>query len=584
MLILDLEVYQNYFLAAFLNTETREVFNFTDPKNIPRLIENQTLITFNGNNFDMPLLSYFLAGATTQQLKVACDAIIGGRRAYQIADDYGFAMLKIDHIDLIELPRGIASLKTYGGRMHCKTIRDLPYPPDAILTQDQMTEVREYCTNDLFTTLALYERMRPAIALRETMSAEYGQDLRSKSDAQIAEAVIRSRVESFTGKSLPKPKKPKAVRYTLPHWISFEREDLQKLAQTAADIVYKIHETTGAVCMPEAMADLRVKIGRSVYRLGIGGLHSSETCQAVICDDDHVLIDRDVASYYPNAILIQGCAPESMGASFSKIYWRILAERLHAKRTGDKVKNEALKICLNGSFGKFGSIYSCLYAPNLLIQTTVTGQLALLMLIEQCEAVGASVISANTDGIVIYCAKTKRDALQHVIDAWELTTGFETEETAYRAIYSRDVNNYIAIKTDGKAKGKGAYAPEDLSKNPASVICVDAVTQYLIDGTPVEETIDRCDDIRKFVTIRSVKGGAEKAGEYLGKVARWYYSTTSPGAILYKTNGNKVPKSDGARPCMTLPDSLPDDLDYDYYVSEAHAILADIGAAKRGLF
>jgi DNA polymerase elongation subunit (family B) len=584
MLILDLEVYENYFLAAFLNIETREVFNFTDRKHVPSLIKDHTLVTFNGNSFDIPLLSYFLAGATHKQLKVACDAIIGGQRGYQLANESGFAMLETDHIDLIELPRGIASLKTYGGRMHCKTIRDLPYPPDAILTLDQMEQVREYCTNDLFTTLALYERMRPAIALRESMSAEYGQDLRSKSDAQIAEAVIRSRVESFTGKMLPKPKKPKSVRYELPHWIAFDRDDLKALAKIATDSVYRIHETTGAVCMPEPMADLRVKIGQSTYRLGIGGLHSSETCQAVVCDEYHVLIDRDVASYYPNAILIQGCAPETMGASFSAIYRKILDERLHAKRTGDKVKNEALKITLNGSFGKFGSVYSCLYAPNLLIQTTITGQLALLMLIEQCEAVGASVISANTDGIVIHCPKTKRDALQHVIDGWELTTGFETEETQYRAIYSRDVNNYIAIKTDGTAKGKGAYAAEDLSKNPASVICVEAVTQYLIDGKPVEETIDRCDDIRKFISIRSVKGGAEKGGEYLGKVARWYYSTTSPGAILYKTNGNKVPKTEGARPCMTLPDSLPDDMDFEYYVREAHSLLSDIGAIKRGLF
>ena len=47
-----------------------------------------------------------------------------------------------------------------------------------------------------------------------------------------------------------------------------------------------------------------------------------------------------------------------------------------AKRTGDKVTNEAMKIMINGSFGKFGSKWSVLYSPDLLIQTTVTGQLA----------------------------------------------------------------------------------------------------------------------------------------------------------------------------------------------------------------
>lgn len=61
------------------------------------------------------------------------------------------------------------------------------------------------------------------------------------------------------------------------------------------------------------------------------------------------------------------------------------------------------KIVLNGTFGKLGSKYSFLYSPNLMIQVTITGQLALLMLIEALEAAGISVVSANTDGIVSRC-------------------------------------------------------------------------------------------------------------------------------------------------------------------------------------
>ena len=56
---------------------------------------------------------------------------------------------------------------------------------------------------------------------------------------------------------------------------------------------------------------------------------------------------------------------------------------------------------LNGTFGKTGSPYSVLFAPEMMIQTTITGQLALLMLIEHLETASISVISANTDGIVI---------------------------------------------------------------------------------------------------------------------------------------------------------------------------------------
>jgi len=47
--------------------------------------------------------------------------------------------------------------------------------------------------------------------------------------------------------------------------------------------------------------------------------------------------------------------------------------------------------------------------------------------------------------------------------------------------------------------------------------------------------------------------------------------------ISYVGSGNKVPKTEGARVCMTLPDTLPPDLDIDWYVGEAHQILSDIG-------
>ncbi|MDE5458240.1 hypothetical protein GWE18_36630 [Bradyrhizobium sp. CSA112] len=68
-----------------------------------------------------------------------------------------------------------------------------------------------------------------------------------------------------------------------------------------------------------------------------------------------------------------------------------------------------------------------------------------------------------------------------------------------------------------------------------------------------------------------------KDGKYLGKVIRWYYSTDASGSINYKLNGNKVARSDGAKPLMELPDALPNDVDYDWYIREAESILIDIG-------
>ena len=324
---------------------------------------------------------------------------------------------------------------------------------------------------------------------------------------------------------------------------------------------------------------MRICIGSGTYTMGIGGLHSNESCSSHVSNENVFLKDRDVVSYYPSIILNQSLYPAHMGEAFLEVYQGIVSQRIEAKRTGDKVTNEAMKIMINGSFGKFGSKWSVLYSPDLLIQTTVTGQLALLMLIENIELAGFTVVSANTDGIVIKGYESRVEDLNGVISYWEAVTGFNTEETEYRALYSKDVNNYVAIKPSGEVKLKGLYAPAGMQKNVTNSICVEAVIEYLRSGTPVPTTIMGCSDVRKFITIRQVNGGAKYDGQYLGKAVRWYYRKGEARSIRYAANNNKVARSDGAFPLMELPPALPQDVDYDWYIKEAQSILNDVGHA-----
>jgi hypothetical protein len=175
------------------------------------------------------------------------------------------------------------------------------------------------------------------------------------------------------------------------------------------------------------------------------------------------------------------------------------------------------------------------------------------------------------------CARSERDLMLSIFEQWEKETGFQTEETEYSALYSRDINNYIAIKPDGSFKTKGEYAETSLSKTPATHICSRALVDYLQLGIPIEKTILACTDIRDFVSVRGVTGGGVKDGEFLGKAVRWYYAKNQTGCIVYHKNGNKVPKTDGAKPLMTLPENLPGDIDYDWYVAETKSMLKDLG-------
>ncbi|WBF76844.1 hypothetical protein PSV3_00142 [Septimatrevirus PSV32] len=78
-----------------------------------------------------------------------------------------------------------------------------------------------------------------------------------------------------------------------------------------------------------------------------------------------------------------------------------------------------------------------------------------------------------------------------------------------------------------------------------------------------------------------MRGGGEKNGRYLGKVVRWYYPKNEAGYIAYVSSGNKVGKTDGARPVMDLPTEFPDDINYDWYINEAVEMLYDCGRLKK---
>ena len=588
--VFDLEVYEDYFLASFMELISGNVIEFEahpgkdlDREGIARMLRRYLLISFNGNHFDIPLLALALADPRPSRIKTGANAIIErGLKSWQFYDSFSVLAPKVDHIDLIEVAPGIASLKIYGGRLHSKKLQDLPIEPDASISPDQYPLLRRYCRNDLQTTKELYIKLQPQIALRDHMSEQYGIDLRSKSDAQIAEVVIASEVEKMTGHKVERTavKEGTVFKYKLPSFISAKSAVLQAAIDMICNAEFVVG-SGGKIIEPAEFKRATVKIGKGIYRLGIGGLHSSEKCVAHEVGEDEFLIDRDVASYYPHIITGQGLAPPSMGPAFLTVYKSILSRRISAKHAGDKVSADSLKLACNGSFGKLGSVWSKLYAPQLLIQTTITGQLALLMLIEAIEATGARIVSANTDGIVIRASKGLKAAVDAAVKDWEGTTGFETEETVYRALFSRDVNNYYAIKPDGSVKLKGAYAKGGLQKNPTNEVCIDAAIKWLRDGVAVRDTIQACTDTTKFVTIRSVKGGAVKGDQYLGRAVRWYYANGETGCMQYKVNGYTVPRSEGAKPLMDLPESLPEDIDYDWYVAETMSILEDVGALQQ---
>ena len=589
-LVLDTECYPNYWLVAFTSLTSGKVIYFertaTTDFNHAKLewiLKNFCTVGFNSLKYDLPMIALALAGASNELLKACSDRlIVEEARGADVLRSMKAKSLKLDHIDLFEVAPGVGSgLKAYAGRMHAPRMQDLPFAPGTVLNDDQIAIVRWYCVNDIRNTAQLYETLQEQVSLRESMTAEYGVDLRSKSDAQIAEAVITHELERALGHRIRPPVilPGTTYRYKVPHFIRYESSLMNWALDIVRNAVFVVSEN-GNIGLPPELSNLELAIAGGVYRMGIGGLHSSESRVAHHTDDQYELFDRDVTSFYPWIILLLKLYPHHLGPVFLDVYERIVQRRVKAKHDGLKVIADSLKIVVNGSFGKLGNRFSNFYAPDLLIQTTLTGQLSLLMLIERLELAGISVVSANTDGVVIKCPRHLTQLYLDIVAQWERDTGFGTEETRYRSVYSRDVNNYIAVKPDGKAKLKGVYAPPGLQKNPTNTICMDAVLAHLTQGVPIDHTIRTCQDIRKFVGVRYAKGGAVKNGNYLGKVVRWYYGVDGGDEIVYARNGNAVARSKGAVPVMELPKVFPADVDFDWYVQEANKILVEVGASS----
>jgi len=598
-IIVDVEIYYNYYLILMMECSTNKCVKFVidrdtgecfNERKLSWIMLNYTTVGFNSWKFDLQLIWYSFINQNTQKLKeLANDLTIGGMLTRDTQEKYQYQLFKMSHVDLIEVCPLQGSLKLYAGRLHAKRIQDLPFDHLELVEEWQKPIVDDYCHNDLQSTKLTFDFCAERLKLRAEIGQEYNIDVMSKSDAQIAEAVISKELRKIKGGKLSDHgiKTGTTYTYDIPPYIQYATPSLLELLEKVKASKFVVN-SYGYLDTPKPLEDCIVKIGDLECKFGIGGLHSCENNIAYKADDEYIIVDKDVTSYYPEIILTCNLYPEHLGTAFLDVFRGFKNKRVEAKKLKQFTKDKGLKIFINGTSGKLNSVYSNIYSPKCYFQMTLTGQLAILMLAEMIVCQGMKVISANTDGIVIYCRKDQYETLEYWIKYWSELTKFNTEETQYQAYYGRDVNAYFALKLDGSVKVKGPYSEvgsqsgTQLDNNPITLICSDAIKALLSKGTPIEQTIKECKDITRFITLRNVKSpGAHKNGHYLGKVVRWYYAKGELGTINTVGTNNKVPMTEGGKPCMDLPETFPNDIDYDKYINITKEILYDIGYNER---
>lgn len=229
------------------------------------------------------------------------------------------------------------------------------------------------------------------------------------------------------------------------------------------------------------------------------------------------------------------------------------------------------------------------------MQVTINGQLMTMTLVEELELNGIHVISANTDGIVIKLPRDKFDVYKEITDRWNETNKMGADYEEYSAYIARDVNNYIALQTNGAIEYKGALDPKqylkELKKGYDMPVVAIAVYKYFVNGTPVMETLRKHTDIldfcktqnvgKQFEVVYDVFENGEVKHVHSQRHVRFYVSTK--GVVIQKeqrTTGKRSKLAGGNS--VQLLNSLDDkpieerNINYGYYYNECYKIIDPI--------
>lgn len=489
---------------------------------------------------------------------------------------------------------------------------------ERFIPKEYLNEMADYNDNDVYIVAELIRMNQEEVLLRYRISEEYKVDVYSASRSTIADKVIVKLYSKFTGLH-PKAfidtktiRRKILVSEILSDKIAFSTPELNDILSGIRSLTLKGEK---------GEFDREFTFMGTSYTIATGGLHSNEIPAVYIENSDSIIVDRDVASYYPNMIRsLKVCQKHLIPKAWFRIADTIVDERLEHKHLAkdksldvmerDKHATAAacLKIVANaGIFGKMGSEKSFLCDKKAMYQVTINGQLFLLMLIEKLELAGIHVISANTDGIVTIVPRELEQTADDICHWWEKHLGLELEFTYYTKYVTEGVNSYLTVKRGGSSKFKGRMNPkmflEDLSKGYNSPIVAKCVTEYFINGTPVMETLRNAKSILDFCRTQNVnhKYRLEFTHVVDGKIrtdvvqrnTRFYISFT--GGTLMKVesmgwnehNEEQVKKSSlcaGQRVsiCNTVDDTDISELNvnYLYYYNEAMAIIEPIEQSR----
>jgi hypothetical protein len=497
-------------------------------------------------------------------------------------------LFKIHHFDN---KARATSLKVLEFNMRSDNIEDLPFKVGTELTEAQAVKLKQYNAHDVAQTKLFLGHTLDMIKFREELCRLYpGKDWINYNDTKIGKEFFAMKLEE-AGVSLydfgPKGRTPRqtprpqlALKDAILPWVTFEHPEFNRVLNWLKD--QTITETKGV------FDDVVARVDGFDFVFGLGGIHGSVESEVVESDADHVIVDLDVSSYYPNLAISNRFYPAHLGESFCHIYKNLYEQRkTYAKNSAE---NAMLKLALNGVYGDSNNPFSVFYDPLFTMSITLNGQLLLCVLAEGMLHIdGLKIIQVNTDGMTVRVPRANKWLVDTARAAWESRTGLQLEEAIYSHMFIRDVNNYIARYESGKVKRKGAYE-YDMSwhQNAGGLVVPKVAEKVLVEGAPIRETIEQWPDIMDFMLRTKVPRSGYLSIEHgnnapvqIQNVSRYYIAQN--GGRLFKWLAPLKGKQEwrkigvesgwGVQVCNDIRDAGKLPVDFSYYIREIEKLV-----------
>lgn len=583
----DCEVFAHEWLVVFKDKESgRYTRIWNDNDALCECISDDCIyIGFNSKHYDQFIIKAIVAGFTPEEVKQVNDYIIQGGQGWEcplLEDVY----LRFNNVDIRDDMQQGLSLKAIEGHLGLPIQEStVSFDIDRPLTEAERRETEFYCDHDVDTTEMIVDLRKDYLKNKINLGKLAGiSDVKAMSmtNAKLTAAVLKAT-----------PKKHDDERdYVYPSNLRrefipqevFDFFDRMKDKSIPDDELFK--------------GKLEMTIGECPVTLGFGGIHGAIPNLIWEGNGSRIIRNYDVGSYYPHLITINGYTSRSIPSP--KVYEDVLEKRMEAKASGDKAKANALKLVCNTTYGCLLNQYNPLYDPLMARSVCISGQLYLLELAEHMhrEIEGLRIIQLNTDGIMVEFDDSDYDKVLEICDEWQKRTGFELEEDSIAKIAQKDVNNYVEVQSNGTAKAKGGYLVRGIApagafnvNNNASIVAT-ALKEYFVNGKPVEDTVNACDDIFQFQII--AKAGAKYKEAYhlvddvqmpIQKVNRVYATADPRYGKLYKVKA----EDDSTAKIEMLPDHCIidnnnevtiKDIDKSFYIEMAKKRLNDFLGIK----